>query len=114
MSEQAMTDFLALAVKDAALSGRLREAVAGNDRILAVEAIADLAASAGYEVGPSDVEAFRRKALAQIEGELPEASLESVAGGIVVSTEPVPGPFTPAHGIPGGIDGGIGDWLKSW
>src|SRR5690606_30082899 len=59
MSEHAMSDFLAAAVKDAALSGRIREAVAGNERIVAVQTIADLAASAGYEVGPADVEAFR-------------------------------------------------------
>ncbi len=120
MSERAMSDFLAAAVKDAALSGRIREAVAGNERIVAVQTIADLAASAGYEVGPADVEGFRLRALAEIEGELSDASLDAVAGGTVVSTEPVPGPFTPANGgmsaigALGGFSGSIDDWLKGW
>jgi len=76
-----MRDFLATTIKETALSGRLREAVEGNDRAAAVEAIADLAASAGYEVGPADVEAFRRQALAEIEGDLSETSLGSVTAG---------------------------------
>jgi len=129
MPNTAMTEFLTAAQQDQALAGRLREAVASNDPAAAVEAIADLAASAGFEVGPSDVEAFRRNALAEIEGELSDSSLDSVSGGTVVYAEPIDDPFVPTIGggsitpstigiiglVPGGGNiGNINDWLKNW
>jgi len=76
---KATIDFFAAARKDPALAGRLHEAIAANDRAAAAEAIADLAALAGFEIGPADVEAFCRGALAEIEGARFAASTVSVA-----------------------------------
>ncbi len=84
MSQQAMTEFFSALHDDPALAERVRNAVEQNEGQAAIEAVAGVAADAGFDVGVADVADFRSRALELIEdSELSEERLEEVAGGLI-------------------------------
>jgi len=84
MSQQAMTALFASLPESPALAGRFRDAVEQNEGQQAIEAVARVAAEAGYDVDSTDVAIFRASALELLEdGDLSEEHLEKVSGGVV-------------------------------
>lgn len=84
MSQQAMTKFFSALHENPALAERVRDAVEQNEGQAAIEAVAGVAADAGFDVSVADVADFRSRALELLaDGELSEQNLEKVAGGLI-------------------------------
>lgn len=86
MSQQALADFLTHLASDAEAAKALGAATDGLEGDAAFNAVAAFASENGFDVGPDDAravhEAYAR--LAPEDGELPDAALEDVAGGMMM------------------------------